>query len=507
MTPGRRRGWIEPRPTDWQRLAVPLAIVLLAAAIRFATLGIQSYEADETVTVSLLRLHFGPMLSAIPNSESTPPLYYVLAWGWTRVFGLGAVGLRALSALFGTLLVAVLFVIADRFFSRRAAVVVALLAAVNPFLVWFSQEARSYALLALLTAVSLGLFAQALRRPSRGVLAAWALISTAALATHYFAVFPVGAEALWLLFAAARSRLTIAAVAFLAACGALLTPLALHQRSNAHYATLIASGGSLATRTAQIPKQFVLGYNGPAEVVLGVIGVALVALGLLFWWLGSGPAQRATQLPFAVVAAVSVALPVLLALAGEDFLIARNVIVAWAPAGLLLAAGVTALRFQPAGWVVGGALCVLFAAVLVADLVDPAYQRDDWRDGAHAVGVAAVARALIVTGPATTPGAPGGGPPVPLSLYLPSVEAVPAAGVVVDEVDYLALAIRTRLKGLTLRRSLTLPPSWHQISRTDGPTYTAVRVRPNRPLLIRPTATAGLGGLPGQLLIVRPNTR
>ncbi|MDX6664240.1 MAG: mannosyltransferase, partial [Solirubrobacteraceae bacterium] len=73
------------------------AIVLAGAGLRFATLGLQSFEADEGVTVHLLRMPFGDMLSALPDSESTPPLYYVLAWLWTRVFGFGEVGIRSFS--------------------------------------------------------------------------------------------------------------------------------------------------------------------------------------------------------------------------------------------------------------------------------------------------------------------------------------------------------------------------------------------------------------------------
>ena len=41
------------------------------------------------------------MLHAVKVSESNPPLYYVLAWGWAKAFGTGEVGLRSLSALFG----------------------------------------------------------------------------------------------------------------------------------------------------------------------------------------------------------------------------------------------------------------------------------------------------------------------------------------------------------------------------------------------------------------------
>ncbi|MDQ3722555.1 MAG: hypothetical protein M3376_05690, partial [Actinomycetota bacterium] len=76
-------------------------VLAVGAALRFATLDGQSLWLDEAVTARLLRLDLGALWQAIPDSESTPPLYYVLAWLWTQVFGTGEVGMRSLSALFG----------------------------------------------------------------------------------------------------------------------------------------------------------------------------------------------------------------------------------------------------------------------------------------------------------------------------------------------------------------------------------------------------------------------
>ena len=57
-------------------LAGVLALTALAAALRFPTLSTQSYWLDESVTAYLVHLPFGHMLSQIPRTESTPPLYY-----------------------------------------------------------------------------------------------------------------------------------------------------------------------------------------------------------------------------------------------------------------------------------------------------------------------------------------------------------------------------------------------------------------------------------------------
>jgi uncharacterized membrane protein len=94
-----------------------LALALVcaaAAALRFATLDAQSLWYDESVTAQLMSPRLGGMLHALPDSESTPPLYYVLAWLWTQLFGTGEAGLRSLSALLGTATVPVVWALGRR---------------------------------------------------------------------------------------------------------------------------------------------------------------------------------------------------------------------------------------------------------------------------------------------------------------------------------------------------------------------------------------------------------
>ena len=144
-------------------------IVALGAALRFATLDLQSYRYDEAVTVvRILHPSLFDTLSTVPGSESTPPLYYLVAWLWSRPFGTGEVGLRSLSALAGTASIAVVYLGAVALsLPRRAGLIAAAMVAVSPVLIWFSQDARAYALVFLLTALSFLYFARALRAPHR----------------------------------------------------------------------------------------------------------------------------------------------------------------------------------------------------------------------------------------------------------------------------------------------------------------------------------------------------
>jgi hypothetical protein len=109
------------------------------------------------------------MAATIPDTESTPPCYYLLAWIWSRAFGTDEVGLRSLSALAGTALVPIAYAAARELSSTRGALITPSLVAVSPWLVLYSQDARSYALLSLLGGLSFLFFVRCLKAPSNRV--------------------------------------------------------------------------------------------------------------------------------------------------------------------------------------------------------------------------------------------------------------------------------------------------------------------------------------------------
>ena len=83
-----------------------------------------------------------PVLSFIQDKH--PPLYYLLLHGWTRLFGGGDVSVRLLGVLIGALAVLPTYGIGRRLGGDRAGAIAALLLALNPFLIWYSQEARMF---------------------------------------------------------------------------------------------------------------------------------------------------------------------------------------------------------------------------------------------------------------------------------------------------------------------------------------------------------------------------
>ena len=455
-----------------------VALTLLGALLRFPTLDRQSFWLDELVTASLLDRSLGDVVGEIPRTEATPYLYYVVAWLWSSVFGLGEVGLRSLSALAGTATVPVAYGAGAVLVSRRAGLVAAALVATNPFLVWYSQEARSYALFALLGATSVLAFGLALRGDRRW-LVGWCVVCALTLATHYFGIFLVGAEALWLL-ARLRPRLPVV-LASLVPVATLLAhlPVLLDQRGNGE----AVAGSSLVSRIAGIPKNLVVGYSFPLEATGSVLAACLVLLGL---GLAARltPRERRGALVAGSLAVGVVLVPIALAAVGRDYVIARNAIVAVVPAAVCVGAGLASRHLGVAAAVL---LCALYTAIAVVPALDATYGRTDWRGAAEAIGGPDIARAVVVT------------PYMSRSLwrpYLPGLGEPDRAAAVVAEVLVVALATEGGYSAGHLE-----PPDVGTPKRVPGfrvapverrPTFTLVRYVAERPTPVSIETLAGL---------------
>ncbi len=373
-------------------------ITAVGATLRLATLGLQSYHHDEIVTAG--RVLHGSLWNAVEKvgaSESAPPLYYLLAWLWTQLFGTAEVGLRSLSAVAGIAVVPVAFLIGTELKGRRTGIAAAALVAVNPMLVWYSQEARSYSLLVLLTTIALLFFLRALRSESGREMACWAIASALALATHYFALFAVGAEAAWLLW---RHRgHARRALGWVAAVAALLAPLALWQMSQVDRTDWIERFG-MTYRIGQTAVAFMVGETGdliaePVRPLLALAPGLLLASALLLLGLRGSAKDRRSGALLGALATATLVLPLLLAIAGKDFVIDRNLIPALVPLLAIAALGITADRAGRLGVAVGAALVAYSLGFAVWTNFDSSLQRPDWRAVAQNLGQPTRPRAMV----------------------------------------------------------------------------------------------------------------
>jgi hypothetical protein len=394
---------------------IVIVITAVGAAIRFATLTSQSYWLDESQAAHEMSLSFGHMLSAWSSAEWNPPLYELIAWPWARVFGTGEAGMRSLSALLGTALIPVIFLAGRELGSRRAGLVAAGLAAVNPFMVWYSQEAREYMLLTLLCTASLLFFARAFNRPQRPgrELVWWSVLSALALLTQYFAGFLVLAEGLLLIWRL-RSRWSVLALAVQAV---VIGPFVPHVVPQLHSQATFITEQPLGLRIKQVPITFAFNTLAQSSLVSwGLIGAAfVVAIVIVLLLAGATDSELKGAGLAAAIAAFVIAVPLLAALTGHDDFIARGLMPAWPVLAIVVAIACTTRRARVEGAAVVALLLAGFIWAGIRIDSDWSFQRLDWRGVAAALGAPAAGqtRAVVVD-----PNQFGAGP---LSFYLPGV--------------------------------------------------------------------------------------
>ncbi|HMD57039.1 MAG TPA: glycosyltransferase family 39 protein [Solirubrobacteraceae bacterium] len=493
---GRRQAGSGARPLAatarlprWWPLA---AITLLAAALRLSTLDLQSFWYDEAFTpVHVLHPSLWATLRSVVHTENSPPLWYVIAWLDARVLGTGEVALRLPSALAGIATVPVAWEIGRELAGRRAAIGCALLVAVNPLFVWYSQEARVYSLFVFTSALALLCFLRAEREPTGRRMAAFAGAGALALLTHYFAVFMLIPMALWLLCQRPLRRAALPAIAALTVVGLALLPLIFAQGG---HGTQWIGRWPLSERLLAIPQYYLLGPSGEPlghGIELLVALPLLAAAGLGLWRLSGQPTaapepavapapsrgrdgahaeghgqvhdrleegsartpERAASI-VAFVAGGGVLLPLLLAIFGADYLAPRNLVGAMIP----LTALIVVLALAPQTGRAGAVLLALGAfgfAVITIDVdLSPRLQRGNWREVARVLRTPALAsqgraspRALRSRAITTVELGSA-----PLEYYLPGLHNLPAgSSVLVSEIDETGYA--------PLRASAGEPPA------------------------------------------------
>jgi mannosyltransferase len=197
---------VGPAPTAGQRswsssrltVAAVAALTVAALAIRIPSIG-NSLFGDELSSYYIVTGHsLGQVMHILHGHtvDLTPPLYYVITWLIER-FGDSVLGLRLVSLLAGVAAVPLTYELGRITVGRRAAVVGAAVMAFSPYLIFYSTEARAYALLMAVLLASAVALLRALETRDRRWWAAYAALSCAAMYTHYIAAFLLLGQLIW----------------------------------------------------------------------------------------------------------------------------------------------------------------------------------------------------------------------------------------------------------------------------------------------------------------------
>ena len=130
-------------------------ILFLGFCLRLINLN-QSLWLDEAITALAVKNNtLTQIITTFSPGDFHPPLYYLILKLWTNVFGYSEIALRIPSVIFGVLTIFVVYKIGEKLSNKRTGLFAAILMAVNPLGVYYSQEARMYSLAMMLVAGSI----------------------------------------------------------------------------------------------------------------------------------------------------------------------------------------------------------------------------------------------------------------------------------------------------------------------------------------------------------------
>ncbi len=155
--------------------------------MRLFGLGAESIWLDEVTSLTIARMDLASVV-AWAAGDIHPPLYYLVLHFWLYL-GESEYALRALSALVGIACVAVVYALATEMWDRKVGWWSALLLALSPLHIWYSQEARMYGMATTLSLLSSYFLVLGLERQRASYWIGYVISAVLAIYTHYFVLF------------------------------------------------------------------------------------------------------------------------------------------------------------------------------------------------------------------------------------------------------------------------------------------------------------------------------
>ncbi len=181
----------------WLAVAI---VTIVAAVARFHQLGTESLWLDEGVSWAMTLKGPWQILEATAQNDLHPPLYYLLLDAWVAIAGTSEEALRMPSLLASLATLPVVYLIGREVFDEITGLLASALVALAEFHVLYAQEARMYAIVGLLAAISTLFYHRLVRDgPDRRTTVAYIASTLLLVYTHLLAWAVVAAHGLhWL---------------------------------------------------------------------------------------------------------------------------------------------------------------------------------------------------------------------------------------------------------------------------------------------------------------------
>lgn len=178
-----------------------ILVLIIGIILRIYKLDFQSVWLDEihSLNESNPNLTWSQVFDSLLISDPHPPLYFIILHLLFKLFGYSVWTLRFVSVLFGVAGIAGTYLLAKEMFNKKVAYYAAILIAVNQFQIYYSQEARMYAMLFFTSVMSFYFLIRLLKAPNYKSTLFYAVFASLMLYTHFFALFTFFAQLLLLL--------------------------------------------------------------------------------------------------------------------------------------------------------------------------------------------------------------------------------------------------------------------------------------------------------------------
>ncbi|NDJ60579.1 MAG: hypothetical protein GYB67_05600, partial [Chloroflexi bacterium] len=215
----------------WALITVT-GLTLIGWALRLSNLNAASLRGDEAFTViHWMREPLADTLANIATVDPHPPLAYALYRGWALLLGGGELTVRLLPALFNVLGIPVIYALGRRINGQTLGILAALLWAINPYQIWHAQDARNYAIWAVLSPLAVWLALRALEKDGWRNWLLYIVAAALAAYVYYLELFAVAAVNIYVLLIYHRSvRTLLRWIAAQAVIALLLAPWYLQER-------------------------------------------------------------------------------------------------------------------------------------------------------------------------------------------------------------------------------------------------------------------------------------
>ena len=171
-------------------------LLLIGTVLRVATVNTRGLWLDETGSLNqALGSVWETIVSQVGGTH--PPLFHVLMNLWISWFGVGETAIRSFALIFGVLSIPLAYWVGTVAYDRLVGLIAATIITFSPFNIWYSQEARMYAMLMFFALLSVGCYVLALERNSTLSWAGYFAASLAGAFTHYLFLFLILGQALY----------------------------------------------------------------------------------------------------------------------------------------------------------------------------------------------------------------------------------------------------------------------------------------------------------------------